>query len=125
MDFEGFVKDIEGNHWKVFGVEVYENGELSHSYGDTEENLHELYSATKTVLSIAVGIVYDMGLIDLEKSFLEYMPAEKLAKMPAKQKEKFEKITIRRLLTMSVAGLPFRPYQDDPGAYYRCFRAYS
>ncbi|MBR5419646.1 MAG: serine hydrolase [Lachnospiraceae bacterium] len=120
MDFEAFVKDIEENRWNVFGVEVYENGELAHSYGDTTENLHELYSATKTVLSIAVGIVYDMGLIDLEKSVLEYMPAEKLAKMQAKQKESFEKITIRRLLTMSVEGFPFRPFlegEDGSPAY--------
>ena len=112
MNFEAFVKDIEVNRWNVFGVEVYENGELTHSYGDTTENLHELYSATKTVLSVAVGIVYDMGLIDLEKSFLEYMPAEKTQKLSAKQKESFEKITIRRLLTMSVDGFPFRPYAE-------------
>ncbi len=114
MDFEGFVKDIEANHWKVFGVEVYEDGKLTHSYGDTEEGLHELYSATKTVLSVAVGIVHDMGLIDLEKPFPAYMPAEKLAKVPAKLRESFEKITIRRLLTMSVEGFPFRPFHDDP-----------
>ena len=114
MNFDAFVKDIEDNKWNVFGVEVYEKGELTHCYGDTTENLHELYSATKTVLSIAVGIVYDMGLIDLEKSFLEYMPAERIAKLPAEQKESFEKITIRRLLTMSVEGFPFRPYRDNP-----------
>ena len=114
MNFDAFVTDIETNRWNVFGVEVYENGEPAHSYGDTTENLHELYSATKTVLSIAVGIVYDMGLIDLERSFLEYMPAEKLAKLPAQQKERFEKITVQRLLTMSVEGFPFRSYHDAP-----------
>ena len=114
MNFEAFVKDIKTNNWNVFGVEVYENGELIHSYGDTTENLHELYSATKTVLSIAVGIVYDMGLIDLEKPFLEYMPADKVAKISAGQKESFAPITIRRLLTMSVEGFPFRPFHDNP-----------
>ena len=108
MNFEAFVKDIKENQWNVFGVEVYENGELTHSFGDTEENLHELYSATKTVLSIAVGIVYDMGLIDLEQCILEYLPKEKVAKMSKKQKEDFGKITVKRLLTMSVGDLPFR-----------------
>ena len=29
MNFEAFVKDIEVNRWNVFGVEVYENGELA------------------------------------------------------------------------------------------------
>ena len=114
MNFEAFVKDIETNKWNVFGVEVYENGELTHSYGDTTENLHELYSATKTVLSVAVGIVYGMGLIDLEKPFLEYMPAERVAKLSEAQKESFAPITIRRLLTMSVEGFPFRPFHDNP-----------
>lgn len=108
MNFEAFVKDIEDNQWNVFGVEVYENGELTHSYGDTQENLHELYSATKTVLSIAVGIVYDMGLIDLDQSILEYLPKEKVAKMSKKQLETFRVITVKRLLTMSVRDLPFR-----------------
>ena len=55
MDFDSFVNDIESNGWNVFGTEVYENGSLSHSYGDTN-GLHEIYSATKTVLSIAAGI---------------------------------------------------------------------
>ena len=35
MNFEAFVNDIEKNNWNVFGVEVYENGELTHSYKDT------------------------------------------------------------------------------------------
>lgn len=108
MDFEGFIQDIEKNHWHVFGVEVYENGELKHVYGDTTENLHELYSATKTVLSVAVGMVYDKGLIDLEKSILEYLPNEKTAKMTSRQVEAFRQITVQRLLTMSVPDLPFR-----------------
>ena len=28
MEFERFVEDIKNNNWNVFGVEVYENGEL-------------------------------------------------------------------------------------------------
>ena len=60
------------------------------------------------MLSIAVGIVYDMGLIDLDQCILEYLPKEKVAKMSEKQKETFRKITVKRLLTMSVGDLPFR-----------------
>ena len=48
MKFDQFVKDIQDNNWNVFGAEVYENGELTHSFGDTS-GLHEIYSATKTV----------------------------------------------------------------------------
>ena len=47
MNFEAFVRDIEKNKWNVFGVEVYQKGRLLHSFGDTNENIHEIYSATK------------------------------------------------------------------------------
>ena len=47
----------------MFGVEVYEDGVLTHSYGDTEENLHDVYSVTKSILSIAFGIAWDRGLM--------------------------------------------------------------
>lgn len=40
IKFEAFVNDIETNHWNVFGVEVYENGVLTHSCGETEEKHH-------------------------------------------------------------------------------------
>lgn len=109
MDFEAFVHEIEKNRWNVWGVEVYEKGRLIHDYGDTCENIHEIYSATKTILSIAVGIAYDRGLINPEKSILEYLPAEKRNHMSEQQKNRLEKITIHRLLTMSVGDLPFRP----------------
>ena len=113
MDFEGFVKDIKDNQWNVFGVEVYENGELTHSYGDTEENIHNLYSVTKSILSIAFGIAWDRGLIDPEQPVLSYMPKEKVAKLSEKQKEIWKTITIDRLMCMSVLDLPFRAEGDS------------
>ena len=107
MKFDQFVKDIQVNKWNVFGTEVYENGELKHSFGDTT-GLHEIYSATKTVLSVAVGILFDEGRIDLDNSILEYLPREKHLSLSEKQKAQWEKISLRRLLTMSVSDLPFR-----------------
>ena len=56
MNFEAFVNDIETNKWEVFGTEVYEDGALTHSWGDTTENLYDIYSMTKAVVSIAFGI---------------------------------------------------------------------
>ena len=108
MDFNGFVDDIVKNKWPVFGVEVYENGVLTHSYGDTEENLHNTYSISKSVLSIAFGIAWDRGLIDPYHPVLSYMPKERVEKLSAKQKETWETITIGRLMCMSVPDLPFR-----------------
>ena len=107
MNFDQFVKDIQDNNWNVFGTEVYENGKLTHSFGDTS-GLHEIYSATKTVLSVAFGILFDEGHIDLDRSILEYLPSEKHLSLSKEQKARWEKISLRRLLTMSVSDLPFR-----------------
>ena len=108
MDFDSFVKDIKDNNWNVFGAEVYQDGDLRYSYGDTT-GLHEIYSATKSVLSVAAGIVYDEGLLDLDRPIIEYLPEDKTAALSEKQYDCFSRITVRRLLTMSVKGFPFRP----------------
>lgn len=113
MNFERFVSDIEENKWNVYGVEVYEDSVLTHSYGDTLEGIYDIYSATKSVLSIAFGIAYDRGLVDVNRSFLEYLPIEKVEKLSEKQKNTFMKLTLHRLLTMSVDGFPFRPEGEN------------
>lgn len=33
MNFDAFVQDIQDNRWNVYGVEVYQNGQLCHPYG--------------------------------------------------------------------------------------------
>lgn len=109
MDFDAFVKDIQQNEWNVFGVEVYEDGKLIHSYGDTEDNRHPIYSATKTITSIAVGMAVDEGKLDVNKSILDYLPSDVIGKMAEVQVDVYRKITTKRLLTMSIAGYPFRP----------------
>jgi predicted nucleotidyltransferase len=105
MDFKTFVKDIIDNKLNVYGVEVYENGILTHSY--------ELYSATKTITSIAAGIAYDEGRIDLDETVLTYLPEDKVSKMSEDQYNTWKKITLRRLMTMSVADIPFAAEGDS------------
>lgn len=109
MDFNAFVEDIRVNKWNVFGVEVYDHGRLIHQYGDTDKSRYPIYSATKTITSIAAGIAYDQGKIALEKSVLDYLPVEAVGQMSTEQTRAFQDITIQRLLTMSVDGFPFRP----------------
>lgn len=113
MDFESFVKDITDNKWNVFGVEVYKDGKLLHSFGDTKDNIHDIYSATKTVESVAVGIAYDRGLIDFDRCILDYLPEKYVSAMDDEANSAYKKITVRRLLTMSVEGLPFRAEGED------------
>ena len=108
MDFDSFIDEIQANAWNVYGVEVYEDGKLSHTYGDTAESLYDIFSATKAILSIAVGIATDEGIFDIGKSVLYYMPKSKVENISSEQKAVFGKITIQRLLSMSVIDIPFR-----------------
>jgi len=110
LRFDSFVNDIQKNAWNVYGAEVYEDGILTHSFGDTRDNLHELYSATKTILSVAVGIAVDEGKFDISRSVLSYLPENRI---PHGQKEVFGQISIQRLMCMSVGDFPFRPEGDS------------
>ncbi len=109
MNFNGFVEDIKSNGWNVFGVEVYVDGGLTHSYGDTVHTRYPIYSATKTITSIAAGMAVDEGKLDINKSILEYLPASVVKEMSREQEAAYKDVTIKHLLTMSVSGYPFRP----------------
>ena len=113
MDFDAFTGDIVRHGWNVHGVEVYRDGRLMHQYGDTRDTKYPIYSATKSVLSLAVGVAWDQGQLDLRRSVLDYLPGWALAEMSRAQKEQYAAITLRRLLSMSVGGYPFRPEGDS------------
>ena len=108
MQFQSFVDDIQKNKWQVFGAEVYEGGRLIHQYGDTMQR-HPIYSATKTITSLAVGMAADDGKLDIRRSVLDDLPSDMVGRMSAEQRRSYQNITLERLLTMSVRGYPFRP----------------
>lgn len=108
MDFQAFTKSIIKDNLNVYGVEIYENGNLIHFFGDTA-NRHPIYSATKTITSIAAGIASDEGKLDIFSPLLRYLPESIISQMSFQQQEIYRHITIERLMTMSVIGYPFRP----------------
>lgn len=109
MNFDALIQDIQKNRWNVHGLELYEDARLKHRYGNTSDTRFPIYSATKTMVSIAAGIAYDHGKFDLEKSVLTYLPSQVVKQMSKNQSAAFQAVTIERLLTMSVGGFPFRP----------------
>lgn len=122
MDFRAFTSEIEQNKWDVYGVEVYQSGKLLHTFGDTQKK-HNIYSATKTVLSIAVGIASDRGVFDISAPLLEYLPRETIAKMSKSALNAYQAVTIRDLLTMSVSALPFQVASENYLDYALSFAA--
>lgn len=105
--FKAFVKEIEMKKWDIYGAQLYVDGVLTDSYGNTETR-YAIYSATKAVTSIAVGLAVDEGKLDIRKPILQYIPHKYVDAMTEKQLADYERITTRDLLTMSVSGYPFR-----------------
>lgn len=108
MNFQAFTDEIRQKQWNVFGAEVYEDGKLVRQYGDTQTR-HPIYSATKTITALAVGMAVDAGKMDVRRSVLDYLPQKAVQGMRGEQWEAYRWITLERLMTMSVDGYPFRP----------------
>ncbi len=113
MDFQGFVREIELNSWCVYGIEVYQDGKLIENYGDTIKSRYPIYSATKTITSIAVGMAVGDGRLGLDDFLLNYIPEDAKRKLLEEQLKPYSVIRIRDLLAMSVQGFPFRPEGDS------------
>lgn len=109
MEFEKFVECIKEHNWEIYGIEVHQEGKLLHQYNECQDERHFIYSATKTITSLAAGIAVDEGKFSLDESIYEYLKSDIPAYASDNQKESLKKISIKRLLTMSVAGFPFRP----------------
>ena len=92
---------------------------------------HELFSLSKSITAIAIGLAVDEGYIDLDtKVYPTYFP-EKLAKLEGKQREWAEKLTIHNVIAMQVGkitsvldnkektdwidALLDRPFKFEPG----------
>ena len=111
--FRNLIATIEQNHWTVYGLEIRKNGELLHAYGDTKDTRYPIYSATKSFVSTAAGIAVREGKFSVQESIYEYLKSEVPVYATATQKETLKKLTIERLMTMSVKGYPFRPEGED------------
>ena len=124
INFDPLIHKIKENNWEVHGMEVYYIGHGGQAvgsdkpcsgqericvYGDTTAHRYPIYSATKTITSLAVGMAADEGKMDIGRSVLAYIPEKTLSALPEEAKERYRKVTIKRLLTMSVPGFPFRP----------------
>lgn len=109
MSFDALVREIGQHGWRVHGLEVYRDGALVHRWGDTETDRYPIYSATKTITGLAVGMAQDDGRLSIDDPVLRYLPAEAVRAMSPTQREAYAPITLRRLMSMSVAGYPFRP----------------
>ena len=113
MDFDGFLKKVKDSGWEFYGIEVFLDGKVIHSYEKIPGKRYPIYSATKTITATAAGIAAAEGKFDIHATVYDCFRKELSSGISPEQIENLKKITIKRLLTMSVEGYPFRPQGED------------
>lgn len=106
---------IKKNHSNICGVVVLKDDKLV--YENYENNCNKeskihIYSVTKSIISLLIGIALDKGYIkDINQKILAFFPDYK----KDKSNKTIENITLKDMLTMTA---PFK-YKDAPYIIYR------
>lgn len=100
----------------ILGIKVTQNDILTAEWHSEEECRRNVYSATKSFISCAVGFAIQEGLLSLNEKLTEAFPKD----LPAHIDENLEKATVRDLLTMclgqehaSLMGAQRPLYEED------------
>ena len=113
MNFDELTKEIENRRLNVHGIEIFHNGKVAFRRMFSDDVRYPIYSAAKSFTATAVGIAADEGKISVDSPLADHLENRYIQAMPAHLREAFARLPIRRFLTMSVCGYPFRPDGDD------------
>lgn len=111
--FSKFIADIQKSKLNVHGIEIFQNSDIIFRHMRNDDIRYPIYSATKSFTATAVGIAADEGKFSVDAPLCEYLDKKYLQNMPDNLRQAFCKLTVKRFLTMSVKGYPFRPSGDD------------
>lgn len=97
----GFLKDVSNDpSISLIGLSVADKDKVLFEHKIKPYIKHEkqlVFSITKSITSLGIGILYDQGLIGLDDLIVKYFKDE----LPSNYDEKINEITIRHLLTMT------------------------
>lgn len=110
---ELFVNRIIEKKLELYGINIKQDGRLVDSHNFIPPVRHPIYSATKSFTSTAVGLAVEEKLLSPEDGILKYLEEELPKSILTETKGNLAQLTIKRLLTMSVSGYPFRPEGED------------
>ena len=108
---ETFEKAVMRDHGNIAGIVVLKDGETLYKSYFNECNVNSrihIYSVTKSVISILIGIALDKGHIkSLDQKVLDFFPDYEVKK----REKTIQTITLRNLLTMTAPyKYKFNPY---------------
>lgn len=102
-----FINVILEKKLNVFGIVVIKDGVNVAEHHFIPEERRELYSVTKSFTSTAVGVAIAEGYFSLSDSLLKFFKEEIPKGTPQYHMNNLNKVTVERLLTMSVKDYPF------------------
>lgn len=112
MDLRGFIEKAEP--LRALSVMVTQNGEKIGEYHWDQKCRRNIYSATKSFTSAAVGIACREGLLSLDEKLVDAFRED----LPEKISENLEKAVVRDLLTMCL-GQGKASLMGEERPYYR------
>ena len=86
---------------ELHSLMVLKDGEVifeEYAPGHDKDEMHVMWSASKSVTALAVGFAWQEGLLDVNDPIVKYFTPEEL---PSEPSETLKKVTIHDLLTMS------------------------
>jgi len=104
-DFTELKQKIEKEYRNITGIHIVKGGELLHeSYynGCHEQSRVNIYSVTKSIISLLLGIAMDKNMIEsVDQKILDFFPEYP----PEQLKSDLKNLTIKNLITMTT---PFK-----------------
>jgi len=97
MNIDSFVRAIEGQKLNCEGVVVLQHGKKTAEYRWTPEGPRNVFSVSKSFVSIAVGMAADCGKMSLNSRVADFFP-EYCRNKPGKR---LSALTLEHLLNMS------------------------
>ncbi|WP_035289173.1 serine hydrolase [Clostridium sp. KNHs214] len=108
-----FVNEARKKDLNIFGIVVIKDGAKVFEHHFIPEKRRELYSVTKSFTSTAVGIAIEEGYFSLNDSLLKLFEEEIPKDMSQCHMDNLNKVTVERLLTMSIKDYPYESLTSD------------
>jgi CubicO group peptidase (beta-lactamase class C family) len=105
---DGFVQSAQQEGMALYGVHVYRRGAEPVERRLRSDDRENLWSVSKTFVSVALGIAEAEGRLALDDPALNYYPEFKKSAAPG-----LDQVTLRHLVTMT-SGSPHSWFADEP-----------
>ena len=107
--FEDLCRALETSGFSVHAIEILTQGEVALHKCFDADRAYPVYSAAKSVTSMAFSLCCDDGILSPESRLGDFIESKYKSSFP----QGFDKLPFERFLTMTAGSYPFRPEGDD------------